>query len=184
MSRITLYNTEIPPTQPVSGSGQVTVFAKDKAIYSIDEDGTLSGPFGGPGAAYRWSVVIPTFFFRNLSLRAQAVPSGDPGVARAPEPTDFGFPVSDPAAKSVVGFSFRAIYSELEEPLTIILYKNGEPTALQVTVPVDSTAVVSSTGSINIDFEDTVWFAPEDPQQGYDIEGFFSVTFANVPVPA
>lgn len=181
MSRITLYNTEIPPTQPVSGSGQVTVFAKDKAIYSIDEDGTLSGPFGGPGAAYRWSVLIPTYF-QNL-LAPQAAPNSDP-ILKAPQPQELGFPISDPDAKSIVGFTVNPIYNENEGDLTLFVYVNGIQTGVSLTIPQGSTDVVSSTGVASVAFEDLVWIAPADQQQFYAINGFVSITFSNVPVPA
>jgi len=175
MSRLTLYNTDIPPLQPpAQGSNQVTIFAKDKAIYSVDEDGTVSGPFGGPGAAYRWSILLPTYF-QNLLQGPQA--------PQAPQPVEIGFPVSDPAAKSIIGFSIKPFYNELEDPLVLILYVDGDPTDVTLTIPAGSTAVVSSTGTASVSFESVVWIAPEDQQFNGGFDGFVSVTFSSVPVP-
>ena len=106
--------------------------------------------------AYRWSILLPA--------------------------TEIRFPVSDPGAESIVGLAAKLTDNEYEVGITLIVYVNGDATAVQVTIPAGSTDTVTSTETATVGFGDTVWIAPEDPQQ-VNPNGFVSITFANVPVP-
>lgn len=187
MSRLVLFNTGIP-TPPAQGSGQTIIFAKETgqggaAIYSIDETGDVQGPFGGVGAEYRWSVVVPISGQQLLNAPAQAVsPTEDPPInVAAPQPSSIGYPVSDENAESIVGFAVKTIYPN-NDPTTFTIYVNGNPTGVFVTVPANSTAVVKTTLTAPVTYGDLVNIVPSGGQ--YYSYGYASITFSNVPVPA
>lgn len=177
MSKIVLYNSaDVPATPP---AGQLVFFAKDKQLYTINDEGTTSGPGANP--EYRWSTWFPLEGGAQL-LQAQISPMA--------EQTSYGLPVSDPNAGSIVRLSVNIMYNG-NDPLdggvtrNFELYVGETATGITVAIPAGETGIFSSDPSqtASVAYEDLVSIQSMD-ESGNSVSGIASITFSSAPVPA
>lgn len=167
MSKITLYESAESPSTP--SEGQVTIFAKDGTLRSIDSVGN-ENEMGSQSSEYRWSVLFPFEIYGAVVPKRQGY-SQD-------------IPISDRNSGSIVSITLNIQDNESLVTKNIGVYRNGMATPLVVEVEPGVTGIVSSLESISpisAVFEDVISIGSESSEDGY-IYGVASVTFSSAPV--
>jgi len=175
MSKITLYQYEGADSPPSPPANQVTMFAKNGLLYTKNSEGSVSGP--GPNPEYRSSMFVPVNIkYENINLQSSQLQN----VEIKREQIDYGIPVSDPNAGSIVGTALNVlnIYSSNEsggsfpETVNLTVYINDQPSEIVISIPteIDEPTVYTSIQTAGISFGDTISIKTEEQPEGIFIE--------------
>ena len=175
MSKITLYQYEGEDSPPSPPANQVTMFAKNGLLYAKNSEGSISGP--GPNPEYRSSMFVPVNSrYNNIILQSPQSQNVEVNKAQS----DYGIPVSDPNAGSIVGTALNVldIYSynegggDLPETVNLIVYINDQPSEIVISIPleINDPTVYTSIQTAGISFGDTISIQTEEQPDGIYIE--------------
>jgi len=192
MSKITLYQYEGEDSPPSPPANQVTMFAKNGLLYAKNSEGSVSGP--GPNPEYRSSMLVPVNSpYNNFMLQSSQLQNVQINERKN---FDYGTPVSDPNAGSIVGTALNVVdiysYNEGEESfpetVNLIVYINDQPSEIVISIPleINEPTVYTSIQTAGISFGDTISIQTEEQPVGIyiEVEAIATVTISSAAAAA